>query len=127
ETQVRISDTAGLVQMLGGDRLYGNRPEVPLRELIQNSADAIRTRRALQNRGCEFGRIIVRPGRDAETKQSWVEVEDNGVGMSKEVLTGPLLDFGSAFWGTTLVHREFPGLAASGVQTTGQFGIGFFS
>jgi hypothetical protein len=127
DVQIRISDIAGLVRMLGGQQLYGNRPEVPLRELIQNAADAIRARRKLQNREPSFGRIVVRPGKDATANQDWIEVEDDGVGMSKDMLTDTLLDFGAAFWGTNRMHREFPGLEATGMEATGQFGIGFFS
>jgi hypothetical protein len=125
--QLRISDVAGLVRKLGGSQLYGQRPDVPLRELIQNAADGIRARRRLQKRDHLFGRIVVRPGRDADASQDWIEVEDNGVGMSKGVLTGPLLDFGAAFWGTGRMRQEYPGLEAAGMEATGQFGIGFFS
>lgn len=125
--EVRISDIAGLVRMLGGKQLYGDRPEVPLRELIQNAADAVRARRKIQSRDTAFGQIIVRSGMDDTNNQEWIEVQDNGIGMSKYVLTGPLLDFGVAFWGTSRMRREFPGLEAAGMEATGQFGIGFFS
>lgn len=125
--EIRISDIAGLVRMLGGTQLYGNRPEVPLRELIQNAADAVRARRKIQSRDTAFGQIIVRSGMDDTNNQEWIEVQDNGIGMSKYVLTGPLLDFGVAFWGTSRMRREFPGLEATGMEATGQFGIGFFS
>jgi hypothetical protein len=47
--------------------------------------------------------------------------------MSEAVLTGSLLDFGAPFWGTTRMVEEFPGLAAKGMASLGQFGIGFFS
>jgi HSP90 family molecular chaperone len=127
DAEIRIRDVPGLVRTLGGNQLYGNRPEVPLRELIQNSADAIRARRKLQGQDNSFGQIIVRPGRDETEQQDWIEVEDNGIGMSKTVLTGPLLDFGATFWGTPRMRQEFPGLEASGMEATGQFGIGFFS
>ncbi len=126
DAEVRISDTASIVRMLGGDRLYGNRPEVPLRELIQNAADAIRARRKLQSRDTTFGRILIRPGNDPSNEE-WIEVIDNGIGMSKAVLAGTLLDFGAGFWGTSRMWRELPGLEALGMEATGQFGIGFFS
>jgi len=47
--------------------------------------------------------------------------------MSKAVLTGPLLDFGSSFWTTDLVSSEFPGLKATGFKSAGKFGIGFYA
>jgi Histidine kinase-, DNA gyrase B-, and HSP90-like ATPase len=127
DAEIRIKDVPGLVRMLGGHQLYGNRPEVPLRELIQNAADAIRARRKLQGRDIAFGKIVVRPGRDATDQQDWIEVEDNGVGMSKTMLTGTLLDFGTSFWNTSRMRQEFPGLDALGMEATGKFGIGFFA
>ena len=47
--------------------------------------------------------------------------------MSEEVLTGPFLDFGISYWGSSLMSSEFPGLLAKGFQSTGRYGIGFFS
>jgi hypothetical protein len=47
--------------------------------------------------------------------------------MSERVLVGPLIDFGVSFWSSPLLHEEFPGLAALGINPVGRFGIGFFS
>jgi hypothetical protein len=127
DVRLRIGDVAHLVRTLGGQQLYGNRLEVPLRELSQNAADAVRARRRLQTGFATRGRIVVRPGRDPATGREWIEVEDDGVGMSKGVLTETLLDFGAAFWGTGRMRQEFPGLQAAGMEAIGQFGIGFFS
>jgi hypothetical protein len=57
----------------------------------------------------------------------WLEVEDTGIGMSAEVLAGPLVDFGASYWDSALMLREFPSLLGRGFQATGRFGIGFFS
>ncbi|MGL6075044.1 MAG: HD domain-containing protein [Fimbriiglobus sp.] len=126
DAEIRIRDIPALVKTLGGTQLYGDRPEVPLRELIQNAADAIRARRKLQSKP-EHGQIIVRSGHDIREKLDWIEVEDDGLGMSKTTLCGTLLDFGSAFWGTQKMRQELPGLEAMGMEATGKFGIGFFS
>ncbi len=48
DAHIKVSDVAGLVRKLGGEELYGKDLTVPLRELIQNSADAIRARRVLR-------------------------------------------------------------------------------
>ncbi len=124
-TQVRITDVAGLVRTLGGEQLYGHVPLIPLRELIQNATDAIRARAADAGYGQERGAVCVRTGKDEEGE--WVEVEDNGIGMSTAVLTDPLLDFGATFWGSPLMRQEFPGLLSKRFQPTGKFGVGFFS
>jgi hypothetical protein len=57
----------------------------------------------------------------------WLAIEDSGVGMSEGVLTGALLDFGTSFWTSPSVAEELPGLATTGMQPIGKFGIGFFS
>jgi Histidine kinase-, DNA gyrase B-, and HSP90-like ATPase len=125
DARIRVSNVAALVRDLGGEHLYGRDQTVPLRELIQNSSDAVRARRLLQNKAESWGNIVVRIGEDENGH--WVEVEDNGVGMSTTVLTGPFLDFGRSFWETAMMRQELPGLQGKGFQSTGRYGIGFFS
>lgn len=125
ETRIRVSDALHIVKTLGGERLYGNDPVIAIRELIQNAADAIHARRKMQRREDDWGEITV-----SLTKREdryWLAVEDNGVGMSSRVLTGPLLDFGMSFWRSPMALEEFPGLMASGMRSIGCFGIGFFA
>ena len=45
----KIGDVASVIASFGGRRLYGNRPELALRELIQNAADSIRALRTVGN------------------------------------------------------------------------------
>jgi hypothetical protein len=125
DARIQVSNVPSLVENLGGEELYGKRPTVPLRELIQNAADAVRGRRLIDERDESWGEITVRAGHDEHGE--WLEVEDNGLGMSEAVLTGPLLDFGTSYWRSELARREFPGLLARGFQPTGKYGIGFFS
>ena len=92
---------------------------------IQNAADAVQARRRFQSRSPTWGEIKVSIA--SRDDGSWLVVEDNGIGMSEQILTGPLLDFGTSFWQSPLAMEEFPGLAASGMRPIGRFGIGFFS
>lgn len=126
DIRIRITDVAGVIERFGGRSLYGDNPLFPLRELIGNAADAIRARRALDEQ-FDLGRILVRLGREETTDGWWLEVEDNGIGMSESVLQGPLLDFGSSYWQSELARTEHPGLISSTFEPTGKFGIGFFS
>lgn len=121
-SQVRISDAVGIVRRLGGAALYGLDSIAPLRELIQNAIDACRARRCLDVATYE-PRVTVQLSADC----SELTVRDNGLGMSRAVLTGPLLDFGSSYWDSDLRRQEYPSLAADGFIPTGRFGIGFFS
>jgi hypothetical protein len=125
DTRIRVTGVAEIVSSLGGENLYGPNLQVPLRELIQNAADAIRARRAVESRESAWGQVTVRVGSDEQGE--WIECEDTGVGMSSTVLAGPLLDFGNSFWGSPLMHTEFPGLESKDFTATGKYGIGFFS
>lgn len=121
DARVEVGDVAGLVRRLGGHQLYGNADGVPLRELIQNSADAILARRALEPGHRGLIRI------EAHEHLTHFRVQDDGVGMGREVLVGALLDFGRSLWDSDELADLHPGLQAAGFQPTGRFGLGFFS
>lgn len=125
DTTINVSNVPKLVATLGGEELYGRNMLVPLRELIQNASDAIRARRLLEDEPDFDGKIKVSLGNDED--DIYIDVEDNGVGMTTSVMTKSLLDFGESFWGTSLMHKEFPTLEAKGYHSTGKYGIGFFS
>lgn len=125
---IHIGDVESLVRNLGGEKLYGaNSPtqklHVVLRELIQNARDSIVALRTIEP---DFiGRINIRFINDGNDQ--YLQIEDDGVGMSRRVLTGALLDFGNSFWASDLVKTELPGLRAAGYKSVGKFGIGFYS
>ncbi len=122
---IRVSDVPKIVGALGGDKLYGNDPTCAIRELIQNGADAVKTRRSLEERGIDWG--VVSIGIERRDRCDWLVVEDTGIGMSSSVLTGPLVDFGNSFWRSPLAALEFPGIHDAGISTIGRYGIGFFA
>jgi hypothetical protein len=120
-----VSNVESLVKELGGKNLYGKGAPIHtfgivLRELIQNARDAIVARRFIEL-GFE-GEIVIRFSSDGR-----LSVEDNGTGMSRRVMIGPLLDFGNSFWKSSLVQSEFPGLRSSKFRSIGRFGVGFYS
>jgi Histidine kinase-, DNA gyrase B-, and HSP90-like ATPase len=117
EAKIHVGGVSQLVERLGGVELYGNDPLVPLRELVQNARDAIIERRRIENRSSKFGTINISVGVDAEG--TFVEVGDDGVGMSTETVTGALLDFGASAWRASGSDSES--------RTIGRYGIGFFS
>lgn len=125
DAKLHVGNISKLVENLGGSQLYGDNIFVPLRELIQNGCDAIRARRLLEGDDENYGKVTIRL--DEDDKGIYLEVEDDGVGMSTNVLSGPFLDFGTSFWNTTMMHEELPGLASKGYTSTGKFGVGFFS
>jgi hypothetical protein len=80
-------DEGRIRAMLMGEELYGD-PGLAVRELYQNALDACRYRRArltlLAQDAAYAPRIVFRQGRDEG--RLYIECDDNGVGMSKEVL-----------------------------------------
>ncbi|PIX54379.1 MAG: hypothetical protein COZ50_08300, partial [Zetaproteobacteria bacterium CG_4_10_14_3_um_filter_54_28] len=59
DASLKISNVSGIVRTLGGDHLYGSSQVIPIRELIQNAADAVRARRLLTDQNASFGKINV--------------------------------------------------------------------
>ncbi|MDE0085214.1 MAG: ATP-binding protein, partial [Candidatus Poribacteria bacterium] len=128
DTKVHVSDIASLIQKLGGEQLYSvqDKLEIVIRELIQNSSDAIAARHKVS--GESFNKkIIVRLIRNSQSGGFVLQVDDDGIGMSQRTLTEDLMDFGKNFWRSMRASEEFPGIHASGFSSAGQFGIGFFS
>jgi len=124
--KVHVGNVEKIIHNLGGEMLYGansNQLGIVLCELIQNARDSIKARKVFDN---DFeGKITISLTKNADSM--WITVEDNGIGMSERVLTGPLLDFGTSFWTSSLVQSEFPGLRSSQFKSIGKFGIGFYS
>ena len=125
DTSLRISNIQSVVERFGGEKLYGDKPWLALRELIQNARDAIHAARSLGYLNEDEGEIEV--AIEDTDDGHWLHVTDNGIGMSRYVLTEVLLDFGHSLWHSADLSGEWSGLAASGFEAVGQFGIGFFS
>ncbi len=128
DTKVHVSDVASLIERLGGAELYGTQDklEVVIRELVQNSADAIMARRALVTEDFE-GRILVRLVENSKRGSFTLQIDDDGIGMSSRTLSDDLMDFGKSFWENPRASQEFPGIHAADYTPVGHFGIGFFS
>ena len=123
DASLRVSGATELIANLGGQDLYGRRPEIAVRELVANAADATRAR-AIHERG-PAGAVTVRLAeRDGAW---WLIVEDHGIGMQPEIMVAALTDFGYTRWRSAEMITEFPGLLSGGFQPTGRFGIGFFA
>ncbi|ENP7457027.1 ATP-binding protein [Vibrio fluvialis] len=125
DANIHIGDLPKIIKLLGGRELYGNNLAVPIRELIQNSSDAIRARKSNENRPNDWGCINV-------TVESFddnyvIEIADNGIGMSLNVIKDYLFDFGTSYWNSDLMQEEYPGLIAKDIKHTGKYGIGFYS
>lgn len=124
DANIHIGDLPSIIRSIGGEELYGKNLETPLRELIQNSADAIRARRMLEKRDVTWGEILIYL---TEADCLYLEITDTGLGMSLDVVRRCLLEFGTSYWDSELMQEEHPGLTSLNLNHTGKYGIGFFS
>jgi len=86
----------------------------PVAALIQNAADAVRARSLLEGRADDWGEIWLRLGSDDAGR--WLEVEDNGIGMSRAMLEDGLLSGRGRFWNRPRMQAELPALAGRGFE-----------
>ena len=102
---IHTSNIKSLIQSLGGSKLYGyeNQLLVVLRELIQNARDAIHARIKIDE-SYNDGKIIIRLKEDG--KRRFLEIEDNGTGMSLDCIKYHLLDFGNSYWKSSLSNMS---------------------
>lgn len=127
-------------ERLFGRALYG-RPELALREVLQNAIDAQRAlvlsrlhrpdtpdnnvrnayELALANQGKALP-INVEIRRDSEGRV-WLDVADHGIGMSRSVIENYLLKVGRSRWSNDQTIAEL----GIGHRSIGTFGIGFLS
>lgn len=128
DTSLRISDPKRVIEMLGGKALYGDSPWVPMRELLQNAADAIDCRRLYEK---YFTGSIVVKTRDAtigvDLEGRWVDVFDDGIGMSGAIMSTALVDFGRSLKRGGSLREEYGFLEGKRLRPRGRHGIGLFS
>ncbi|TWT93294.1 ATP-binding protein [Stieleria varia] len=115
-------DIAGIIEIMGSS-LY-SRLDTPIRELIQNSHDAIMRRRS---RDLSFqGRIDI--VQDAEN--GTITFTDDGIGLSAEEAESYLGTLGIGITGLLKgrgSEEARQSVSGSGDELIGQFGIGLFS
>lgn len=106
-------DQSRILTLLTGHTLY-NDSTVVIRELVQNSIDAVR----LQWRNNDVkknGKISIR----WNSKNSELTIEDNGTGMTQEVVEQHLLKVGSSRYQDPKFRKSFPDF-----NSISRFGIG---
>ena len=108
----RFEPNRRLLQILVGSNLYGS-PDACIRELIQNSWDAVQLRK--QSGDGQGGIIEIR----YSEKDNWFEVIDDGIGMDLHTIEKSFLDIGQD-------KLEVVNLGTRETQI-GYFGIGILS
>ncbi|MDD4969723.1 MAG: ATP-binding protein [Paludibacter sp.] len=125
DTKVKVTDPIHIATELGGVKLYGN-INFAVRELIQNSIDAINLYRVQTGQdNINVGEIKL--SIEKKNEDYYFTITDNGIGMSQTLLTNELLDFGGSYWKSNRFNIEHEGAWTKGFKSIGKFGIGFFS
>ncbi|MGB5988754.1 MAG: ATP-binding protein [Marinifilaceae bacterium] len=110
-------DYQRVMDLLMGQKLYKN-PTVALRELLQNSIDAIKIREALfESKSENFEPTI-----QIVLNEDSLSVSDNGSGMDVNIFKNFFLQVGKSFYSSPLFYGRF-----SDVDVTSEFGIGILS
>lgn len=127
EVNVKTSSITRLVKLLAGESLYGKNFIAPVRELIQNSLDAVLLKRATASSTADraVSDLPVEVSLESKDGVNIFSVRDWGIGMTKKVIVDHLLTIASDYWDTQF-HVDFP-KASESFLPAGRFGIGFLS
>ena len=96
---------ADLLTLMVGP-LYGNRPEIGIRELIQNAVDACRELQdylqaqpdiSARSQSVQDADVIVKLEESTQQKTGWLTVADRGIGMTPEIVRTYFLRAGASF------------------------------
>lgn len=127
--QYRLTlDQDKILELFIGKDLYSD-PAVFVRELIQNAIDAVRTREQLdKNLPPNWkGQINIRSWMDQEGYH-WFRIEDNGTGMTEDVIRNYFLKVGSSYYTSdTFLKSKLQCNADADYMPISRFGIGILS
>lgn len=119
---------AELLQLLVAP-LYGNRPSIGIRELMQNAVDATIERKSYleihSNQESTYAPKVSIELRINEDGTGLLEINDNGIGMTLETVENYFLKAGASFRKSSWWKSEFTrDDGSSQLRRTGRFGIG---
>jgi len=120
--QAEVSKLLDLV----ANSLYSER-EIFLRELISNSADACEKLRyqSLSKKNILGGDKDLKINVRVSKKKKFIEIQDNGIGMSEQELIDNLGTIARS--GTSKFMKAMKNKKETDVSAIGQFGVGFYS
>ena len=116
-----------VMELFVGENLYSD-PAVFVRELIQNAIDAVRTRKQLDRSlpSDWTGQINIRTW--SERGYQWFRIEDNGIGMTEDIIRNYFLKVGRSYYNSDEFRQEKHRCKADPDYTpVSRFGIGILS
>lgn len=121
-------DQDKVMELLVGENLYSD-PSAFVRELLQNAIDAVRTREQLDKQLPRNWKpqINIRSWMD-EKGYHWFRIEDNGTGMTKEIVENYFLKIGRSYYNSDAFEKDKIRYGADPNYTPiSRFGIGILS
>lgn len=113
--------------------LYGNKPEIGIRELLQNSVDACKELKDSQvkqllpipqkNELADITISIIHQSNDTYV----LEIKDYGIGMTLDIVKDYFLNVGASFRNSDYWRKNHINNGHSTVHRTGRFGIGLLA
>ncbi|QDZ60777.1 hypothetical protein EVD19_09105 [Elizabethkingia meningoseptica] len=110
-------DYQRIMSLLMGQKLYKD-PTTALRELLQNSIDAIKVRQKVYENKVEQILPLIK----IELFENTLSIEDNGMGMDKAIFENYFLQIGKSYYSSQIFYSRFNNL-----DVTSEFGIGILS
>lgn len=109
-------DKQKILGLFVGYPLY-NDTNVVIRELVQNSLDAVRLQQLREPRS-GFGKVSI----SWNSKARLLIIEDNGTGMTEDVIRKHLLNVGASYYQDLAFRQQYPNFSS-----ISRFGIGILS
>jgi hypothetical protein len=113
-----------VISMFMGEELYGDQ-QVFLRELLQNSRDAVLTRAEVE---MELGNAYApKVSIILDSKKQTLICKDNGIGMDRYTIERYLADIGRSFYTSDDYRNLISGVNSERFSPVSRFGIGILS
>lgn len=110
-------DYQRIMSLLMGQKLYKD-PITALRELLQNSIDAIKVRQKVYESKLEKFLPLIH----ITLQDEILIIEDNGIGMNQRIFENYFLQIGKSYYSSPVFYNKF-----SEIDVTSEFGIGILS
>ncbi|WP_158850103.1 ATP-binding protein [Algibacter sp. L1A34] len=121
--KIRFDADPELLKLLIGP-LYGEDPKYGVRELLQNSVDAVKERAFVDSTHTEQEIIVSLEQPVKNSNEYWLTIKDNGIGMTKETIINFFFRAGASFRNSMLWKKSFIEKSEVKIEKTGRFGVG---
>lgn len=114
-------DYCAITNLLMGENIYGSN-KYGLRELIQNSIDGCLTKKEFYKKNNVMSPYVPKILITIDSKNNHFVIEDNGSGMSSEIIRNNFLNIGKSYYMSDSYKKM-----ALNYSPIGKFGIGFLA